>query len=424
VRLLTSSSLFQKESELYQVLEQDMAHTYKLITSSRYVTNRNLEQVSNDAKKRVANHTSDKPWQELLIYMRGIYSLSRRTNHYEEFERRFSYFYQSLSHDILNYVTELDPEPYRHFLNTLLTYMIDESKAEHAPWPSLLFKLLFKKQTEEVDFVYKTLLSKSIKATNCSHNFALAYSYAALLAGKEVTSLAILQKHEATFHEQDVALHYQLLKTRGRWRTMKQWFSVLFPKKKNGQYGSLQKYADEMNTAIPISAEEQDSIWKRWLTAPSFNRFQTYIQHMSSEQKHELVERLLPELEKRLHQLDVAKTYEKLLLTFEKHELAVRYLLKNERDPLKVREEKADLLHAIKKADPLLARPIYHQYIVRLVEKKSRVHYEQAAAYLKDLQSLYESVTDQIMFMDYVKRLKKLYRTYRAFIEELKRIGL
>ncbi|WP_332689330.1 hypothetical protein [Halalkalibacter lacteus] len=421
---MTNSSLFQEESEQYRVLKQDVAHTYKLITSSRYVNNRNLEQVSNDAKKRVANLTSDKPWQDLLTYMRGIYSLSRSKNHYEDFERRFSYFYQSISHDILEYVPEIDQEQYRQFLTILLDLIIADPKVENAPWPSLLFKLLQQMQQEQIDFVYDQFLSKSITATDCSRNFALCYSYVALLAGKEVTSLAILQKHKATFHEQDVASHYQLLKTRGRWRTMKQWFSVLFPKKDNGQYGSLQKFADEMNTALPISSKEQDSIWKRWLVSPSFHRFQTYVQHLSSEQKQDLIERLLPELEQRLHQLDVAKTYEKMLLTFEKHEVAVRYLLKNERDPLKLREEKVDLLHAVKNANPILVRPIYHQFIVRLVEKKSRVHYEQAAAYLKELQSLYESQEDKIIFMDYVRRLKKLYRTYRAFIEELKRIGL
>ncbi|MFC0469353.1 hypothetical protein ACFFHM_02065 [Halalkalibacter kiskunsagensis] len=421
---MTNSSLFQEESELYRVLEQDVAHTYKLITSSRYVNNRNLEQVSNDAKKRVANLTSDNPWQDLLTYMRGIYLLSRRTNQYEEFDRRFSYFYQSLSHDILEYITELDSDQERQFLSKLLDLMIDEPKATHAPWPSLLFKLLLQMPREQIDYVYQQFLSKSITATDSSRNFALTCSYIALLAGKEVTSLAILQKHGDFFHEQDVASHFQLLKTRGRWRTMKQWFSVLFPKKKTGHYGSLQKYADEMNTALPMSSKEQESIWQRWLMSPSFNRFQTYVQHLSSEQKHDLIEDLLPKLEQRLHQLDVAKTYEKILLTFEKHEQAVRYLLKNERDPLKLREEKVELLQAIKKVNPILARPIYHQYIVRLVEKKSRIHYEQAAAYLKELQSLYESKEDQMIFMDYVRRLKKLYRTYRAFIEELKHIGL
>jgi hypothetical protein len=418
-----NSSLFQEESELYQEVEQDISHTYHLLTSSRYVNNRNLELVCSDAKTRVNKLRKDDPLSYLLVYMNGVYTLSLKANNLHEYERRFNYFFQSISHEITEYLLTIQSNVYRQFLTKLLALVIKDQHDQYAPWPSLLFKILHETQAEHIDYIYEHL-SNEVVAASCSRKLAHTYSYVALLAGKEITSLTLLQKNVVALSEQDVTSHFQILKERGRWRTMKQWFHALFPQKKNGHYGSLQKFVDEMNSALPVSPKEQELIWERWLQSPNFQRFQMYSKHLSEQQQLALVERLLPELEKRLHQIEAAKTYEKLLLSFEKYELAVRYLLKHECDPLRLREEKLELLKAVTSYDMVLARPVYHQFIVRLVEKKSRVYYEQAALYLKDLQALYVSEQDQLLFMEYVTRLKKMYRTYRAFVEELKRIDL
>ncbi|MDT8859599.1 hypothetical protein N0O92_05080 [Alkalihalobacillus sp. MEB130] len=418
-----NSSLFQEESELYLELEKDITHTYQLLTSSRYVNNRNLELVCNDAKNRVNKPNRDEPWVALLVYMRGIYTYTLLKGNYQEFERRFSYFFQSLSHDILDLVRNIEPSQYRQFINKLLNLVIENQQRQLAPWPSLLLQLVQQMPTEHIDAAYSRL-TKKIDTVTCSRELALTYSYLALLAGKEMTALTVLQQIGNSLKEVEATLHFQLLKERGRWRTMKQWVHTLYAKKKNSHYGSLQKYVDEMNSVLPVSSKEQELIWERWLLSPNFERFQTYSKHLSLEQQEDLLDRLLPELEQRLHQLEAAKTYEKLLLHYKKYEVAVRYLLKHERDPLRLREEKVQLLQAIQSHDIALARPVYHQFIVRLVEKKSRIYYEQAASYLKELQSLYVEEEDQILFASYVKRLKKMYRTYRAFVEEMKRIGL
>ncbi|KHF38433.1 hypothetical protein [Halalkalibacter okhensis] len=417
-----NSSLFPEEAELYLEMEQDINHTYQLLTSSRYVNNRNLESVCTDAKTRVKKIRKD-PLLCFLVYMNGIYTLSLRGKNTHEYERRFIYFFQSITHEIIEVLQTIQTNLYRQFLSKLIALVIKDQQDQYAPWPPLLQKMLYEIRAEHIEYIY-VRLSKKIEIASCSRHLVLTYSYVALLSGKEVTSLMLLQKHVSALGEQDVTSHFQILKERGRWRTMKQWFHALFPHKKNNQYGSLQKFVDEMNSALPISQKEQELIWERWLLSPNFQRFQTYSKHLSKQQQLTLVERLLPELEKRLHQTEAAKTYEKLLLMFEKYELAVRYLLKHERDPLRLREEKIELLNAITTYDKKLARPVYHQFIVRLVEKKSRVYYEQAALYLKELHELYESEQDQILFRQYVSKLKKMYRTYRAFVEELKRIDL
>ncbi len=416
-------SLIKKEAEVYREIEQSILLTFKTITASRYVTNRHLEQFSTDAISQISDLHTDYPWLYLLTYMEGVFERSIQLTNYQEFERRFTYFYHSLSDEIGKQVEHLDARSYRLFVDRLLRKLIKYSTLKSAPWSQLLLKLLPIMAVAQIDNIYQSL-STSIDYDHCSQPVALAYSYVALLAGKEMTALGILQKNEASFHEQEVTPHFQLLKERSRWQTMKQWFAVLFPQKKTGQYGSLQKFVDEMNTVIPISSEEQNLIWNRWLLSPNYQRFKSYTTHLSDVQQLELLEKILPELEQRLHQVEAAKTYEKILLAYEQFELAARYFLKYERDPTRLRAEKLDLLAALKSDRPDLARPIYHQFIVRLVEKKSRVHYEQAASYLSELKSLYTSDEEQVLFMNYVKRLKKMYRTYRAFVEELKRIDL
>ncbi|MFC0557731.1 hypothetical protein [Halalkalibacter alkalisediminis] len=416
-------SLIKKEAEVYQEIEQPILLTFKTITASRYVTNRHLEQFSTDAITQISGLKTDYPWLYLLTYMGGVFERSTHLTNYQEFERRFTYFYHTLSDEIISQVKHIDARSYRLFVNRLLKRIAKHSRILQAPWSHLLLKLLPTMPAAHIDHVYQTL-SSSIDPSECSQSVALAYSYVALLAGKEMSSIGILQKNGVNYREQEVTPHFQLLKERARWQTMKQWFIVLFPQKKTGQYGSLQKFMDEMNTVLPISSKEQESIWNRWLLSPNYQRFKTYTRHLSDTQQLKLVERILPELEQRLHQIEAAKTYEKILLVYEQYELAARYFLKYERDPTRLREEKLELLAALKVARPDLSRPIYHQFIVRLVEKKSRIHYEQAASYLSELQSLYTSDKEQIMFMTYVKRLKKMYRTYRAFVEELKRIDL
>ncbi|ARK31517.1 hypothetical protein [Halalkalibacter krulwichiae] len=416
-------SLVKKESELYQDIEQPILLTYQTITASRYVTNRHLEQIVHETVTAVTNLKSDYPYLYYLTYMKGVFQYSTRLDNYQEFQRRFDYFYHSITVEIIRLTKNLQSKSYRLFLKRLLVLLIKQGNHANEPWGNLFIKLLPTIPAAHIDYLYQ-VLSENIDTSQCSSTVALAYSYLALIAGKEVTALRILQRNNKAFKEHDVVPHFELMKTRARYRTMKQWLSVLFPKKSSGQYGSLQKYVDEINSAIPLSLKEQESVWNRWLLSPNYQRFITYTRHLSEEQQLTIVERLLPELEQRLHQLEAAKTYEKLLLSYEKFEEASHYFLRHERDAHRLREEKEELLYALKASRPDLARPIYHQFIVRLVEKKSRAHYEQAALYMKDLQEVYVSLEDQELFHTFVSKLKKMYKTYRAFIEELKRIGL
>ena len=237
VRPKMVNSLFQGESELYQEIEHDVIHTYKLITSSRYVTNRHLEQISVDAKKRMAKISTDQPALYLLTYIRGVFSLSLRAKTYHEFERRFSYFFQAMIETVIDLHDSFqdDHVRYNSFLEKVLFLIAYDAEAVEAPWPHLLFRMVPNMQVEHIETVY-TFLSESIDTRSCSRSLALIYSYISLIAGKEVTALSILTKNGGAYQEQEVNQHFHLLKERARWRTMKQWLSVLFSQKRNGHF--------------------------------------------------------------------------------------------------------------------------------------------------------------------------------------------
>lgn len=419
-----SRSLFQGESEIYNQIETDVIHTYKLITSSRYSTNRHLEQITKEAKVKVSHIEEHKPLV-YLTYIRGVFSLSVYANNYEEFERRFTYFYDAMIEDIVKQLNEQpeNNEQFSSLLDQVLFLITYDAGNEYAPWPHLLDKLIPSRSTQVLSNVYH-FLNESIDPTSCSRALALTYCYISLLVDKEVTALSVLTQHGLPYGERELYSHFTLLKKKQRWRTMKQWLTVLFPSKQKRNYGSLQPIVDEMNTALPTSTKEKELIWNRWIESPSYTRFQTYTKHLSSKEQKELIEQLLPKLEKRLTHLETIKTYERLLLLSENYERMMNYFLKYEREALRLTPEKEALLEALEKHAPKLAKPVYHQFIIRLVEKKSRAHYEQAVHFIKKLNKLYKTDEDRKRFIVYIKGIKKMYRTYRAFIEELKQIDL
>lgn len=416
--------LFQQRGEwtmansLYIEMEQDVLYTYKQIISSRYVTNRSLELITNDAKKRISVRAATSAWRPLLGYIDGVFRLSFEKKSYHEFERRFLYLFEALNDDLL----EVEPYDDQAFLKALIRLTIEYAHVEESPWPEVLFQHTKKMEIAQIEYIYDELTAIDQKA--CSRSLAVIYSYISIVVGKEMTALTLLTNQTSTFTEQELHPHFALLKKRSRWRTLDQWFKKLFPKRNHGQFGSLQPIWDELQTAYSSNTDQQESIWNRWLLSPNDQRFLQLCRHLKKDQELELIEQLLPELEKRLHQLEAAKTYERWLLRYKKFELAKEYFLKHELEPLRMRNEKVELLDAISKEQPLLARPIFHQMVVRLVEKKSRVHYQQAASYIKNLQLLYEGPEEEERFKYFLTKLKKQYRTYRAFVEELKQIDL
>ncbi len=402
-------------------LEQHIRHTVRLITSSSYVTNRHLEQIVIDTKKRSEEFIDGQP-HIYFNYIKGVFSFYSTMN-IELYERRFAYFFQAMTTALIAlYRTHTDEEK-KIFMMILQHHLIQDAEKDKAPWPQLLFQLSHLFDNVQLEATYQ-FLSKSINNEAASRSLALLCSYIALKADKEITALAILLKRNEQFDEHELSEHFQLLKERKRWKTMKHWLENLFPQVRKKRFGSLQPYIDEMNAVLSSSPNEQKEIWERWLHSPSYQRFLSYTQYFTREEKNELVSQLLPQLEAKVGEYEGAKTYEELLLAFQQYELAADYLLKYGRDPHRLRPERKKLVDALSTNRPELAKRVLHQFIIRLVEKKSRAHYEEAARYLTILQTLYKKTDELDRFADFLNKLKQMYRTYRAFVEELKRIDL
>ncbi|MDV2684997.1 hypothetical protein RYX56_11510 [Alkalihalophilus lindianensis] len=410
------------ETQLEKELEQQVISTYKKLVTSRYFTKSQIEQIVMDTKEHIGHPTHTTHIKQVLVYIKGILSLAIQFNTHDEYERRFSQFFSSLLDEITDLIKGLDPESkeYNQILEQVLFYYVYDAYLTKSPWPYLVQKLadiVPPRQLEKMN----EFLEEAFQKQDYARSTKISYSYIQLLIGKEDKALALLQK-EIPVSQQEVTPHFLCLKKRQRWQTIQQWLTFLFPNRGERGYGSLQGIADEMQASLRQSTHELNAIWKRWLLSPSFQRFQSLLTHVPAEEQQALIDELTEELKKTLHQSESTLTYIRILNEYKRYEEAANYFLIHEHDPLRLHQEKKKLLKQIEDHHPSLAKPIHHQFVVRLVEKKSRVHYEAAVASIRILKTVYDQLDERERFFHYLAKMKKQYRTYRAFVEELKAI--
>ncbi|ERN52713.1 hypothetical protein M3689_01940 [Alkalihalophilus marmarensis] len=413
---------FPEDNLLEQELEQDIIKTYKSLITSRYFTKSQIEQIVIQTQKSMETDHFLMQAEKMLIYIKGVFSLANSFQTYEEYDRRFSHYFTSLMSDILLLLKEdtEDLQEVDKVIQRILFYFVYDAELSKSPWPYLvqnLADLVPPRQLEAIE----SFLQETLHEAECARSTLVAYSYILLLVGKESKSLSLLRK-EQHLSQQEVTPHFTCLKKRERFKTIQLWFNQLFPNRGDRGYGSLQGIADEMNASLHKSANEMSTVWRRWLLSPSFTRFQSLFVHVPEEDQETLLYELLAELKKSLHQTETTLTYLRILREYKMFNEAASYFLIFEHDPLRLHQEKKDLLKDIELSYPQLAKPIHHQFIVRLVEKKSRVHYEAAVSSIKLLQKIYERLEENEQFYHYIAKMRKQYRTYRAFVEELKKI--
>lgn len=393
----------------------DTAHA---ITSSTYLTNRHLEQIVQNALNRVNQITHVKRWLLLYTYVREVFKMYLHKNS-PLFDRRFAYFFHALTSELKMEYERLSPHEKEKCIHAILTSLIEDAEEENVPWPKLLMELSRHVEKKKLEEMYSDL-STTIDEKKASLNVIICWSYIALLADKEGAAHVIL-KRRSPHNEEDVLAHFELLKERERWMTIKHWGESLFPAKH--RVGAiLQPIFDEMTAALATNEREQKDIWERWLQFPSFSRFLTYTKYMQKEEKEKLFFRLLPHLEEMLHVKEAETSYVKLLLHFHQYERVADYFALYVHDPSRLRPEQQEWLSTLQTEQPELAIRVYHQFVIRLVVKKTRAHYKEAVSYLQRLQKLYEKTEQLDRFFDFIHKLKRHYRTYRAFVEELKRV--
>lgn len=160
--------------------------------------------------------------------------------------------------------------------------------------------------------------------------------------------------------------------------------------------------------------------WQAWLQNPSFEQYKKIQATFTNEEKLASLNYVLSILRENLLFPPIQQTYLKILTFEERHEEIVNYMLTYERQPLLLNDEKKDCLRKMEERDPQLLLPVYHQFIVRLIERKTRSHYEEAIRYIKKLQKMYQAIDKLDIFQQYLHQLMKKYQSYRALIQELK----
>ncbi|TSB46154.1 hypothetical protein [Alkalicoccobacillus porphyridii] len=407
-----------KEKEFIAVLTPAIHSTYKKLAASRYFTASHLELISSEAKNIIHTQVKEMPLLGYYIYINGVFSLCHNENALEQTHRRFEHFFGSLGDKLIEHIAaDRDAVSVTSFLKRTTNQIKKTEGTLFSPWPKLVQQLVPHLSGSQIEKIDEQLRTHSFHFK--SADAILIKSYVTLLAGREKEALEQLTQRYHKWSEQQVTPHFRCLEKRTRWKTILVWLKQLFPDQRNGRYGSLQSFADKSKSQLNESGDLLPDVWDRWLLAPSFQRYTALTAHESQEKKEQIIKYVLPRLKKQLHQSQTVQVYVKLLKESKSFETAAEYFLLYERNPLRLQEEKEQLLEDMMVKAPKLVIPIFHQFVVRLAEKKSRAHYERAAYYVNQLRLLYSNEHEMERFQEYMRLMKSEYKTYRAFIKEL-----
>lgn len=406
-----------QESLLLQ-LEVDLSSTYRKLVSSRYFSPAHLEALSHEAKMTVENQNREHRLLSYMIFIQFIYNKAKTEERFDLYERRIGHFFEAVS----SYITDLLKEQTgskqeRAYAKLLFTRLKQTATQPFSPYPQLMLRslpVLSAGSLESLDRLFQDRFD-----LNHSKETAIAISYFYLFIGKESVALKELNNFSKILLPHEIEQHIKLMAKRERFTQIIQWIGILF-ERSSKKLGSLQQYADQAETALQ-SASIHFGSWDRWLHAPSIKRFNSLIAPLSSDQVEAVLSYILPKLADLLH-TDAAKlAYVQLLHQYSYYVEARDYFLTAEPNPISMQEPKIRLLKTLAQQEPTLALPVYHQFIVRLVEKRSRKHYVEAADYTMELKSIYSALGQQDIYVYFTQELKRSYKSYRAFIEELKR---
>ncbi|MDD3654616.1 MAG: SWIM zinc finger family protein [Desulfotomaculaceae bacterium] len=234
-----------------------------------------------------------------------------------------------------------------------------------------------------------TFLEEIMREADKNHrhfyNATIALAHYRFQSGLTNEALIILQQLN---NPRLVDLHYYLdfFYTSEQWNTLYQWLNWLIMRMENNQ-DSLGEIFDYCVAAMEKShdAEKFVQILKSGLPQ-SLEHYATILLHA------------------RRHQ--------------EWAELRACYWSASDEEVI---EKEADL---VKSREPIALIPIYHQWVLRLIEERNRRSYQNAVKILKKLRSIYKEQKMIHSWNVYISQLAARYTRMRAFQEELQKGGL
>ncbi|WP_416151295.1 hypothetical protein ACM26V_10100 [Salipaludibacillus sp. HK11] len=180
------------------------------------------------------------------------------------------------------------------------------------------------------------------------------------------------------------------------------------------------KQLKQIDLNLP-DTRSNDAWLNQWLTRPHFSKYKNYYYQLSSELEKEKVQNQVIE---NLFQLQAhpptRRTFFQIIAFHKSFEHAINAWLYYPQDPLTLSREEQDVIKTIAEERSDLAIPLYMQWIEVLIEKKTSSHYQKAIFLIKELNKLMKQTGRQEEFTSFLLLLKKKYRRYVAFYEELK----
>lgn len=172
---------------------------------------------------------------------------------------------------------------------------------------------------------------------------------------------------------------------------------------------------------VPDKSKDHDLWIKQWLTRPHFSKYKQYYNELSSLiEKNHLQEIVIQKLFQLQAHPPTRRTLYQIIEFHDDFIQGIAGWLHYPQDPLNLSREEQQLFSRICQEREDLAIPLYMQWAERLIEKKTSQHYKKAISLLIELKTVLTFAGNEKEFQQFIAILKKRFKGYAAFYEELK----
>ncbi|MFV8827334.1 hypothetical protein [Alkalihalobacterium sp. APHAB7] len=417
-----------KQYNNYEIddLESDILALYKKIASSNYLKDVQISELVEQTLDKLQTQ-SNQPLSiidKALMIMNGLLSLGIKFTTYASFERRFDHFISILGGRV-NVILEeqhheLSLEEKQAITEALVLLYTRYMDVASSSWGRILAKWFIQNEQEQWVHSYYPYFKQLHEEYDEPFHLSMITSLLALICQDGVGSLAYLKIHKQRLAANDLYHHFALLHNRQEWDTMQRWFD-LFSTSWKGSIGNLEPFYRILEKKNSKSFNFTSHLTK-WMNRPTLGSYKDLSSSLEEPERNLLLKKVQESLNEQLAYPTIQNLWMQILQYEKRWDVAIDYFLNNEPLPFQLSDEKQQLLAQLEKHVPDGTIPIYHQFIVRLVEKKTRSHYTEAVIYMKRLKKLYELMNQRERFKQYITLFNQTYKTYRALIQEMKTI--
>lgn len=418
-------------NDMREQLKKDLApyvkEIYHLLSKSGHFSNEHLIIIVKQFFEELQAVSNTKCVDQLQIMAMTVVieELYKKAIDYETYrfrQNRFITFFNELlhfGHPMFKREVLRESNFYHWYTNYLFKQIKED--VESSPLEKIMATWLLCEEKESSLQTYGEMLLN--EKTKSNHFFVTKLASLLFLQGNDgARSLTLLKDIKSLLHHSDLIDHFLIMEQKNDFIMMKHWFDLFFPYEKPKQGTVLGKLFEEMLVETGTSKEKITIVWKNWLEQPSFSTYKSRIKRSSNEEKQQILDFILPSLQKDLYRSQTEGTYYQIILEERLYRLGIQSLLTSKKDIFTMTPEIEKLLKMIMKEQPELLLPFYHQLVERLVQKKSRAHYEEAAYYIQQLKTIYKAIKKETTYQAFYVGLKQRFKTFRAFIQELNKL--